>query len=207
MTEYRYDSAALCEHGDYLLPSLLPLLQSPRPLKVADLGCGNGSITNAIAQLGHDVTGVDSSKTAIEQAVRAYPACRFHCAGISSLPSDIERGTFDVVVSAETIEHLFEPRQLLRVARTLLKPDGRLILTTPYHGYLKNVALALSGKMDRHFTALWDGGHVKFFSVRTLTTLLAQEGFQGMHFTFAGRAPFLWKSMICTSRPARDHSR
>ena len=44
------------------------------------------------------------------------------------------------------------------------------MLSTPYHGYLKNLALAVSGRMDRHFTALHVGGHIKFFSIETLTT-------------------------------------
>jgi len=58
------------------------------------------------------------------------------------------------------IEHLFLPRALLRFAAKVLKPSGSLILSTPYHGYLKNLALALTGKLDKHFTVLWDGGHI-----------------------------------------------
>jgi 2-polyprenyl-6-hydroxyphenyl methylase/3-demethylubiquinone-9 3-methyltransferase len=49
---------------------------------------------------------------------------------------------------------------------------GMGFLSTPYHGYLKNLALAVSGKMDSHFGALWYGGHVKFFSIKTLQKLL-----------------------------------
>jgi hypothetical protein len=50
--------------------------------------------------------------------------------------------------------------------------------------------------MDNHFTALWDGGHIKFFSVKTLTKLLAAEEFNNYQFEFAGRFPYLWKSML-----------
>jgi hypothetical protein len=38
-----------------------------------------------------------------------------------------------------------------------------LIITTPYHGYLKNIALSVSVKFDHHVNPLWDGGHIKFF--------------------------------------------
>jgi hypothetical protein len=72
-------------------------------------------------------------------------------------------------------------------------------LTTPYHGYLKNLALAISGKMDKHFTALWDGGHIKFFSVVTMKSLLISEGYEDIKFKFAGAIPYLWKSMLCSS--------
>ena len=199
MSEYRYSSAGRGHHASYLLEPLLNLIGA-EPLKVADLGCGNGSLSHAIATRGHEVTGLDSSVSAIDQARQAYPSCRFFRASIDDLPSEIELASFDLVVSLETIEHLIDPRALLRATRRLLHPGGRLILSTPYHGYLKNLALAATGKMDDHFTALWDGGHVKFFSVRTLTALVQSEGFSEIEFRFAGRVPWLWKSMICSAR-------
>ena len=107
-------------------------------------------------------------------------------------------GSFDVAVSLEVIEHLFHPRDLLTAARACLVPGAPFILTTPYHGYLKNLALALSGGFDRHFSAKRDGHHIKFWSVATLSSLLESEGWKQPSFSFAGRAPFLWKPMLAT---------
>ena len=73
---------------------------------------------------------------------------------------------------------------------------GRFILTTPYHGYLKNLSIALAGKADRHYSALWEGGHIKFWSRRTLAILLREAGFRNMAFTGAGRIPYLWRHMV-----------
>ena len=56
--------------------------------------------------------------------------------------------------------------------------------------------MSLTGKMDKHFTVLWDGGHIKFFSVQTLSALLAEEKCTDCQFEFAGRIPYLWKSML-----------
>jgi 2-polyprenyl-6-hydroxyphenyl methylase/3-demethylubiquinone-9 3-methyltransferase len=81
-----------------------------------------------------------------------------------------------------------------------LPADGYLIVSTPYHGYLKNLALSLFGAWDGHHTALWHGGHIKFWSRRSLTTLLAQNGFEVVTFTGVGRLPFLWKCMILVAR-------
>ena len=74
------------------------------------------------------------------------------------------------------------------------------MLSTPYHGYLKNLALAVVGKWDRHLTALWPGGHVKFFSIATLRTLLLEAGFNDIRFIRVGRLPPLAKSMIAVVR-------
>jgi hypothetical protein len=54
--------------------------------------------------------------------------------------------------------------------------------------------------MDTHFTALWDGGHIKFFSVKTLSELISRHGFTDLQFSYYGRAPYLWKNMICCAR-------
>jgi hypothetical protein len=51
----------------------------------------------------------------------------------------------------------------LRQANALLRTRGHLVLTTPYHGYLKNLLIAALGKSDSHFDPLLDGGHIKFW--------------------------------------------
>jgi len=50
--------------------------------------------------------------------------------------------------------------------------------------------MAATGKMGNHFTTLWDGGHLKFFSVPTMTALLKSENCTNIKFKFAGRFPF-----------------
>ena len=58
------------------------------------------------------------------------------------------------------------PRRYAATLFDLAEPGGTAIVSTPYHGYWKNLAMALSGKLDAHFTALWDHGHIKFWSIR-----------------------------------------
>ena len=126
----------------------------------------------------------------------ALPGVDFHQLGVYDDPVAIGTLDFDLVVSTEVIEHLYHPAALPQFAFKALRPGGYLILSTPYHGYLKNLAISLFNKWDSHFTAGWDGGHIKFWSKKTLTRLLISEGFSPCEFTGIGRAPFLWKSMI-----------
>lgn len=74
------------------------------------------------------------------------------------------------------------------------------MISTPYHGYLKNLALSAFNKWDKHHTPLWHGGHIKFWSRRTLTSLIEANGFRVTEFHGVGRAPWLWKSMILVAR-------
>jgi ubiquinone biosynthesis O-methyltransferase len=179
-----------------------PLLAELGPLAGAallDIGCGNGALTASLAKSGANVTGIDLSESGIALARTTHPEVRYE---VASVYDDLHArfGAFDRVVALEVIEHLFDPRTFLRRAFETLKPGGTLVLSTPYHGYLKNVVLALSGKLDAHFTVLWDGGHIKFFSQRTLATMLEEAGFVDLRFRGAGRVPFLWKSLVASAR-------
>jgi len=105
-------------------------------------------------------------------------------------------GRFPVAISLEVVEHVYSPRTYARTLFDLVEPGGTAIVSTPYHGYLKNLTIALAGKMDKHFTALWDHGHIKFWSIATLTILLERVGFTNVRFLRVGRVPALAKSMI-----------
>jgi len=197
--EWQADRAGNGESGEKLTHVFVELVRKLEGVKsICDLGCGNGHITGRLAALGYQVTGVDASASGIKIARRTYPDVEFVEALIAG---DLKRlGSFDLVISSDVIEHLYRPSDLLEAATALLKPQGQLLLGTPYHGYLKNLALAASGKMDAHFSVLHDGGHIKFFSVRTLSQLLVTHGFSDLSFTYYGRAPWLWKNMICHAR-------
>jgi len=188
------DPTAAHTHA-YLWPVVERLLPSPAGGRLLDLGCGNGAFAQRLQSLGFQVTGVYPSPSGVGQARSASEAAEFIEA--SAEPGLAGRiGTFPVIVSLEVIEHVFSPQSFSRCVQELLEPGGRLILSTPYHGYWKNLALALSGKLDGHFTALWEGGHIKFWSVETLTRLFTQAGLARRSVHRVGRIPVLAKSMV-----------
>jgi hypothetical protein len=109
-------------------------------------------------------------------------------------------GRFPLVVSLKVVEDLYDPRLFAANLFALVEPGGHAIISTPYHGYFKNLALAAFGRFDGHFTVLWDGGHIKFWSVRTLGILLREAGFAEIDLLRVGRIPSLAKSMIALAR-------
>lgn len=206
---YSYTNAGhSCAHS-YLLPAVHSEAASLRSglgissARLFDLGCGNGSVAASFASEGWDVTGVDPSSAGISAAKAAYPELRLES---GSAYDDLVSvyGRFPLVISLEVVEHVYAPKDYARTLFDLVEPGGTAIVSTPYHGYLKNLALAATGKMDRHFTALWDHGHIKFWSIPTLTTLLKEAGFESVRFVRVGRVPPLAKSMIAIARKSSD---
>lgn len=204
---YPYPSATPSHTHAYLWPTVLHVLNATQGTqtnrKVFDLGCGNGAFAAALQRRGYEVTGVDPSEEGIHQAINAHPELHVE---VGSSENDLAAryGRFPVVISLEVVEHVYAPRRFVSRMYDLLQPGGTAIISTPYHGYAKNLALALTGRLDAHFTALWDHGHIKFWSRRTLEVLLREAGFIDISFRRVGRIPSFAKSMIAVAkRPGR----
>lgn len=201
---YVYEGPSLNDSHKYLLPAVTGILEGVRTrlggrARLFELGCGNGSVARELSNLGWDVVGVDPSEQGVANARRAYPHLNLE-RGSAYDDLGTKYGRFPMVLSLEVVEHVYFPRKYAATVFNLLEPGGYAVISTPYHGYWKNVALALTGKMDSHFTALWDHGHIKFWSIRTLSTLLEEAGLRDLRFTRVGRiAPFA-KSMIVVAR-------
>ncbi len=200
---YRYPGSRNSHAHAFLMPivrrELATLQVSLEPPCLFDLGCGNGSVAALIQKDGWQVTGVDPSHEGIAAAKVAYPTLNLQEG--SAYDDLVETyGRFPVVLSLELAEHVYAPRDYARTLDDLIVPGGTAIISTPYHGYWKNLALAVSGKLDRHFTALWDHGHIKFWSVATLASLLNKVGFLDILFRRVGRTPELAKSMIAVAK-------
>jgi SAM-dependent methyltransferase len=197
--EYAYQTVGLTTTAgnEIDLENAVCRLLPPEPRRVLEVGCGNGRFTSRLASLGHEVIATDTSTSGIALARTHFgPLARYE---VHSAYDDFRKLTpeVDIVLAKEVIEHLVSPKEFLANAHSVLPAGGRLILSTPYHGYLKNLALSVLDKWDNHHGVDWDGGHIKFFSVRTLRKMVLDSGFSQARFVFVGRFHWLWKSMIC----------
>lgn len=197
LIEYPYASIepANFTHS-YLFPAVRSILNSrPPPRTLFDLGCGNGVMISRLSAMGYLAAAVDTSESGIRFARIAAPAARIE---IGSAYDDLAGsfGRFDVVVCFEVIEHLISPATAARTIANLLNPGGVAVVSTPYHGYLKNIAISAAGKWDLHHSSLWEGGHVKFWSRATLRRLFDDQGLSEVAFHRVGRIPQLAKSMV-----------
>ncbi|MGD0485449.1 MAG: class I SAM-dependent methyltransferase [Gemmatimonadales bacterium] len=114
-----------------LVRAHLPALDGQR---VLEMGCGRGGFAAALArEHGARVVGADFSRTAIALAAAHRRAARIErldllVADIGAIPHP--DGVFDAVISCETVEHVPDPRLAVRECARVLRPGGRLYLTT-----------------------------------------------------------------------------
>lgn len=204
--DYPHDDADFsCAHA-CVLPHLDVVLERWGPdkasMRVLDLGCGNGAVAGWLSERGHRVVGVDPSREGIRRAREAHSEIEFHRASAYD-PLRERLGRFEVVVSLEVVEHVYDPRAYARTLHDVLAPGGIAVVSTPYHGYLKNLAIALLGRFDEHVEPGRVHGHIKFWSPKTLGALLEDAGLEVLEFRRAGRIPPLARSMIAVARRGR----
>lgn len=201
--QYGWESAEAPHSCAYINPAIRRLVRESGARDVLDAGCGNGPLCAELAEDGVHIVGIDGDREGIEIARAHYPHIRFEVATFEESSLDLGAtpdGRFDCVVSTEVVEHLYAPHEFARFCFEALRPGGTLVVSTPYHGYLKNLALSVTNMWDHHHTPLWHGGHIKFWSAKTLGALLRDAGFEIAGFEGVGRLPYLWKSMILIAR-------
>jgi ubiquinone/menaquinone biosynthesis C-methylase UbiE len=142
------------------------------PVRVAlDLGCGDGRLA-ALLDAG-ELTLADVSEVALERAARRIPA-----ADVIELTPDaplpLPDNAFDLVLCAETIEHVRDVQLLLSEARRVLRPGGRLAISTPAHSRLTGLDILARG-FERRFPPL--SPHLRFLTRESLRRLLDDLGF------------------------------
>jgi len=137
---YIRDQAAACFNRD---PKKLDCLKG---LRMLDIGCGGGILSEPLARLGAEMVGADPSEDNINaaqaHAETAGLAVDYRAITAEELAADGER--FDVVLAMEVVEHVIDVRAFVASCATMVKPGGLMIAAT-LNRTLKSFALAIVG--------------------------------------------------------------
>ena len=152
-----------------------------QPLKILDVGCAQGTLALKLAEAGHQVIAVDIRPQFLEYAQSRHTKGDIRFLAANVLEDELP-GQMDLVFANQIIEHLVYPSELLQRLKSLLKPGGRLVVTTPNGDYLKNQLPSyrdLGNPKDwehMQFTADGDG---HFFAYRSheLVEIFRNAGF------------------------------
>ncbi len=161
------------------------LLGSVRPgQRVLDLGCGEGAFAAALAAAGVNVLAADLAEEPLRRARKDHPGLELELLSAESA-WELPDAAFDAVWAGEVIEHVLDTSGWMSEVRRVLRPSGRLLLTTPALGRTELLAAALSRRVfERRFEPRSD--HLRFYSRATLAGLISRFGFEQLDVRAAG---------------------
>ncbi len=123
-------------------------LSATAPCRVLDIGCGPAALLSELSARGFDAYGVDRAEQALALADTFNDA--HHPMTLQAELDPAWKGSFDLMMSFEVIEHLEDDIGAMRDWRPYLKPGGRLILSTPAHPKRWNAADVWAGHVRRY---------------------------------------------------------
>lgn len=166
------------------IESLWPQEQSPSgDLSVLDVGCGAGSVSAHLAQVGCCVHGLDLVEAAVERA---------RSKGLDAVVHDVQEGlphrdgSFDAVLLLDILEHVFDPLALLEEARRVLREGGFALAVLPLHFDAVHRVRCFLGRgiVSREHLAYsedhrpWNYFHLRFFTLDEALELFRLGGFR-----------------------------
>lgn len=182
----------------------------PRSLRVLDVGCGTGCISQLVVQE-RNVTLVgiepDGQRVAIAQkrglnVIHGYLSEEFFT----------QTGTFDVVLFIDVLEHLASPGALLEIVQKGLKPGGKVIVSVPNIAHWSVRSKLLRGTFDYEEFGIMDATHLRWFTRKTLHDLFERTGYEvvamdstlGLQLScYQSSFPFRWLSSSLKRKIAR----
>lgn len=153
---------------------------TPAPRRVLDLGCFCGGTGRWLKQRfpGCQVVGIEMLAEAAALAAEAYDRVLVGTLEqVDFAQNDLAPGSFDAIVAADVLEHLFNPWQALQRLRPLLAPGGVLYVSLPNVRNLRVLADLARGHFDYAGAGILDVTHVRFFTRKSAVQLLEQTGF------------------------------
>jgi glycosyltransferase involved in cell wall biosynthesis len=151
---------------------LLNWLANREPAKVLDLGCADGALGQRIRTLGHHVTGVDVERfDGVEERLDGFIQADLE----HGIPDSVGGG-YDIVLCADVIEHVRDPRQLLHDAGRLVAAGGSVIASVPNFGHWYPRTRTALGLFDYDRRGILDATHIRFFTRRSFEHLIDDAG-------------------------------
>ena len=118
------------------------------PLRVLDVGCGEGQLTAEAARAGYAVVGIDVAEEPLRRARERHDNLDLRLVGVEQ-EWPLADASFDAVWAGETLEHVADTAAWLSQVRRVLRSGASLLLSTPAHERLAMLALALSARRYR----------------------------------------------------------
>lgn len=153
-----------------------------RPRTVLDVGCGIGLNGAAAKRKGAYVTGIETSRTAIEGARRVLDeVLDLDIADSDAVKRHLDGRRFDLMLLGDVLEHLPEPARVLERLVAYLDDGGHAIISVPNVAAWTNRLALLAGRWHYQPSGILDETHLRFFTLDTARSLVKSAGLEVLY--------------------------
>ena len=150
-----------------------------------DFGCGKGAMLSRLllTKPRLKVHGLDISKTALQTIKRLIPKGKFILIKEGKrLP--YKNDMFDFILATDVLEHILDTEWAFEELTRVLAPGGRILMTVPYHGMVKNILCTFIA-FDQYFEP--SQAHIRFYTKRNLKSYVRRYRLEILKFGYYGR--------------------
>lgn len=179
--------------------SLIKKLVPKQPnLNVLDFGCGNGIVIQDMLKINPSlkVIGVDNSQIAIASARKKISGQKFYIVEDGKrLP--FKDNSFDFIFVLDVLQYISNTEFIFKELSRVLKSEGRLLITLPYYGILKNIVISLIG-----FEIVYNprNPEIRFYTPNSLMKEIKAVGLSPIKLGYFGRLYPFSNGMYCISQ-------
>lgn len=169
------------------------------PGKLLEIGSGGGRFLHRMRKAGWEVEGIEFDEKAVRRIAARY-GIEVACGTLAA--QRYAADTFDAVAMSQLIEHVHAPKELLLECRRVLRPAGRLVLTTP------NALARAHAMYGRHWRGLEPPRHLQIFTPAALERLVHETGFVRLQLqTLSAESAGIYRASAAIERVERGVTR
>jgi 2-polyprenyl-3-methyl-5-hydroxy-6-metoxy-1,4-benzoquinol methylase len=168
------------DYGDNPRSELVEFIKGP-PDRILEIGCGRGAFGTLVKQKYPDAEyiGLELDEKAAEIARSRLD--RVIMANIEEINLDqlgINKESFDFIICADVLEHLYDPWKVLFTLHAYLKPEGKILASIPNTQNISLILELLSGNWSYTEFGLLDATHIRFFTLNEIFKLFEGTGYK-----------------------------
>lgn len=156
---------------------------------VLDVGCANGNFSKDLKNKNCIVHGIEISDKMAGNAKKVLD--KVMVGNIETTKFPLEKRSYDVILLMDVLEHLFDPKSILKKVKPYLRKNGCVIVSIPNVANWEVRKDLLLGRFDSERTAILEEGHIRFFTFKKANEMFARSGYKIKRFDFVVNYPLL----------------